>query len=207
MIHESDDPAAALLYEQEGLTRERLVGMLRAEGFRSCAVDDPELFHQLRRRTVFARFVVGVTSLAELEALALELEPRPLLLVAPLAEKAQAAAFRVALSDVDRVDRALRDPDAMREWLRGPGAVPRDASPPDLVRAAFEPAGLSERQLEVLTCALRGESGAAIARRLFISEPTVRNHLHAIYGRLRVSGRRELQGRFVQALLEGGVAE
>jgi DNA-binding CsgD family transcriptional regulator len=44
---------------------------------------------------------------------------------------------------------------------------------------------------------------ANIAAKLFISELTVRNHLHAIYERVGVSGRRELLGRFVQGLIEG----
>ena len=70
------------------------------------------------------------------------------------------------------------------------------------MRRTFGPFGLSERQLEVLSRALLGETSAEVARKLFISELTVRNHLHAIYQRVGVSGRRELLGRFVQALIE-----
>ena len=51
--------------------------------------------------------------------------------------------------------------------------------------------------------ALVGDPSPEIARRLFISQATVRNHLHAIYDRVGVSGRRELLGRFVRGLLEG----
>ena len=54
----------------------------------------------------------------------------------------------------------------------------------------------------MLRRALLGDSAAEIAGRLYISELTVRNHLHAIYERVGVSGRRELQGRFLQTLLE-----
>ena len=66
----------------------------------------------------------------------------------------------------------------------------------------FGPFGLSERQLEVLGRALLGEGSGAIAGRLFISELTVRNHLHAIYTQVGVSGRRELNGRFVRGLIQ-----
>jgi DNA-binding CsgD family transcriptional regulator len=71
------------------------------------------------------------------------------------------------------------------------------------VRETFEPFGLSERQLEVLRAALVGSRPREIGSQLFISELTVRNHLHAIYEKVGVSGRRELLGRFVSALLEG----
>ena len=75
------------------------------------------------------------------------------------------------------------------------------SSESDLVRGSFEPFGLSERQLEVLRLALVGQTPAEIGSTLFISERTVRNHLHAIYERVGVSGRRELLGRFVRVLL------
>ena len=81
------------------------------------------------------------------------------------------------------------------------GGICRPA--PDTVREAFLPFGLSERQLEVLGGALVGATSRQIAKQLFISELTVRNHLHAIYERVGVSGRRELLGRFVQGLIEG----
>lgn len=202
-----NERSAILVYEKDGLTRERLVAMLRAEGIRTCAVDDAALFRELCEHPAFTGLVVGVHRVDELEGLGVQREPRPLLVLAPLADPAEAAAFRVALGDAALVDRDLRDPDAVRACWRRADAREPAASTPDLVRAAFEPAGLSERQLEVLTCALRGESSAMIAGGLFISEPTVRNHLHALYARLRVSGRRELQGRFVQALLEGGAID
>jgi DNA-binding CsgD family transcriptional regulator len=54
----------------------------------------------------------------------------------------------------------------------------------------------------VTELALLGESRREIAGRLYVTEMTVRNHLHAIYERVGVSGRRELVGRFVRGLLE-----
>jgi DNA-binding CsgD family transcriptional regulator len=51
---------------------------------------------------------------------------------------------------------------------------------------------LSERQREILRRLLRGERVPAMARELFLSESTVRNHLSAIYRRLGVHSQQEL---------------
>ena len=106
------------------------------------------------------------------------------------------------------MDRGLRDPDALVGALDSALGEPSEASLPtaDVVRRAFEPFQLSERQLEVLSSALLGDSSAEIAGKLYISQMTVRNHLHAIYERVGVSGRRELLGRFVRGLVEEGHA-
>ena len=52
--------------------------------------------------------------------------------------------------------------------------------------------GLSTRQGEVLRRLLRGERVPNIARELFVSQSTVRNHLSAIYRRLGVHSQTEL---------------
>lgn len=54
---------------------------------------------------------------------------------------------------------------------------------------------LSPREREVLDPALEGLSARAIARRLSLSEATVRSHLSAIYSKLGVAGRIELLAR------------
>jgi DNA-binding NarL/FixJ family response regulator len=51
------------------------------------------------------------------------------------------------------------------------------------------PAGLSERELEVLTLAVRGLSNRQIAESLFLSPKTVGHHLESIYGKIGVSTR------------------
>lgn len=200
--HHAGGRGQVLVYEPDGLVGERVRQMARAEGFGSCAVDTMELFKQLHARLSFALFVVGVRSTDELEELDLSRKVQPLALLAPLYENGGATHYRVAFPEAKLVDRGLRDPDALRRVLDVAG--PRESAPPqrDTVRRAFGPFGLSERQLEVLSRALLGETSAEIARKLFISELTVRNHLHAIYQRVGVSGRRELLGRFVQALIE-----
>ena len=125
-----------------------------------------------------------------------------MLLVPRAAGRTAATHYGVALPDAVLVERRLTDPDALRRVLRpaAPSAAQRRPSEP--VREAFAPFGLSERQLDVLERALLGETAPQIAARLYISEVTVRNHLHAIYERVGVSGRRELQGRLIRSLLE-----
>jgi DNA-binding NarL/FixJ family response regulator len=50
---------------------------------------------------------------------------------------------------------------------------------------------LSDREREVLDLVARGCDNATIARRLFLSEKTVRNHVSACLGKLQVASRAE----------------
>jgi DNA-binding NarL/FixJ family response regulator len=52
-------------------------------------------------------------------------------------------------------------------------------------------AGLSERQIEILLAVTRGLSNRAIAQELWLSDQTVKFHLHNIYRKLGVSNRTE----------------
>lgn len=54
---------------------------------------------------------------------------------------------------------------------------------------------LSPREREVLDAAVEGQSAREVARRLSLSEATVRSHLSAIYSKLGVAGRVELMAR------------
>ena len=56
---------------------------------------------------------------------------------------------------------------------------------------------LSQRQLEILRRLLWGERVPMIARDLFLSQSTVRNHLSAIYRRLGVHSQAELLARLL----------
>jgi PAS domain S-box-containing protein len=62
-----------------------------------------------------------------------------------------------------------------------------------------EPAlrNVSQRQLEILRRLLRGERVPTIARDLFLSQSTVRNHLSAIYRRVGVHSQAELVARLL----------
>jgi DNA-binding NarL/FixJ family response regulator len=53
------------------------------------------------------------------------------------------------------------------------------------------PAGLTEREVEVLRLLPRGLSNAEIAEELFVSPRTVQTHLTNLYGKLGVGGRAE----------------
>jgi len=194
----------ALVFEPEALVAERVRQMLTAEGFSTCLVDDVTLFHELGTRIAFDLWVVGVTSPDSLGALGLSASTRPLVLLAPLDGRSDLARYRLEFPDSLILDRGLRDPDALRRALgaTAPGREGPDEGA-DAVGRAFATFGLSERQLQVLSRALVGQTSREIADSLFISELTVRNHLHAIYERVGVSGRRELLGRFVRGLIEG----
>jgi DNA-binding NarL/FixJ family response regulator len=60
--------------------------------------------------------------------------------------------------------------------------------------------GLTERQLEVLALMMQGKSNKAICRVLDVAEPTVKNHVTAIFKALKVTNRTEA----VIAVLESG---
>jgi PAS domain S-box-containing protein len=57
--------------------------------------------------------------------------------------------------------------------------------------------GLSERQSQILRRLVSGERVPAIARSLFVSESTVRNHLSAIYRKVGVHSQSELLARLI----------
>lgn len=51
---------------------------------------------------------------------------------------------------------------------------------------------LTRRELDVISAVASGLSNAEIAKQLFISENTVKYHVHSVLGKLRLSDRREL---------------
>lgn len=62
----------------------------------------------------------------------------------------------------------------------------------EAIEALFADRRLSPREIEVTQLALKGNSVAAISRKLFISENTTRGHMKAIYRKLEVHSRQEL---------------
>lgn len=62
---------------------------------------------------------------------------------------------------------------------------------------------LSEREREVLRLAAEGRANADIARRLFLSEKTVRNHVSSIFTKLGVTDRAQAVARARDAGLGG----
>lgn len=62
--------------------------------------------------------------------------------------------------------------------------------------------GLSAREVEILELIAEGRANADIARRLFLSEKTVRNHISSIYAKLGVADRAEAIARARRAGLD-----
>jgi len=62
----------------------------------------------------------------------------------------------------------------------------------DLCARLERPVTLSNRECEVVAALLRGEANKEIAKRLFISDRTVKNHLTHIYGKFGVETRAHL---------------
>jgi DNA-binding NarL/FixJ family response regulator len=65
-------------------------------------------------------------------------------------------------------------------------------------------AGLTEREREILDLVARGLTNPAIARRLVLSEKTVRNHVSNVFGKLQVADRAEAVARARDAGLGSG---
>jgi DNA-binding NarL/FixJ family response regulator len=87
---------------------------------------------------------------------------------------------------------AREEPTAPDPQRLGRARAPLPASPRDL--------GLTERQIEVLALMTQGKSNKAICRVLQLAEPTVKNHITAIFRALKVTNRTEA----VIAVIESG---
>jgi HD-GYP domain-containing protein (c-di-GMP phosphodiesterase class II) len=75
-----------------------------------------------------------------------------------------------------------QDPDAVRAVVEGAGgSAPKAAGP--------RPAGLSEREVEVLRLVADGLSNREIARRLHVSSRTAEHHVQHIYAKIGASSR------------------
>jgi DNA-binding NarL/FixJ family response regulator len=61
-------------------------------------------------------------------------------------------------------------------------------------RDARERTGLTPRELEILAAVSRGLSNREVGKELFLSDQTVKFHLHRIYGKLGVANRTEATG-------------
>jgi DNA-binding CsgD family transcriptional regulator len=105
------------------------------------------------------------------------------------------AELRVAMGDVDGAASLL---DEVRQvcvpFGAGPTVTRANALAARLTArlpGAHYPAGLTEREVEVLRLLPRGLSNAEIAAELFVSPRTVQTHLTNLYGKLGVGGRAE----------------
>jgi DNA-binding NarL/FixJ family response regulator len=123
----------------------------------------------------------------------------------PLAERlrpdiillnASAAPHTGPLSKGSRVFVLAPDPATAEPALRNGACghlVPGTFTVPDLIRALRDASrtrlGLSAREAEVMDLIASGRSNGEIARQLYLSEKTVKNHVNRIYSKLGVGSR------------------
>ncbi|MFA1548352.1 response regulator transcription factor [Actinomadura chokoriensis] len=100
------------------------------------------------------------------------------------------------LSGTSRVFLLSDDPAAVEAALRAGACghlVPGSFTALDLIRGVRDASrttlGLSARESEVMDLIATGRSNGEIARQLFLSEKTVKNHVNRIYAKLGVSSR------------------
>ena len=78
----------------------------------------------------------------------------------------------------------------------------------DAFAACAEKLGITPREAEIVRLILEGKSGKRITEELFISDHTVKNHLHHVYQKLGIRNRIQLVRCFQSALEDPGrVAE
>ncbi|MFI0351304.1 response regulator transcription factor [Actinomadura sp. 9N407] len=95
------------------------------------------------------------------------------------------------LSRTSRVFVLTSDPTTVPDTACGP--LPPDFTTCDLLRHVRDASrvshGLSAREAEVMDLIATGRSNGEIARQLFLSEKTVKNHVNRIYAKLGVTSR------------------
>ncbi len=140
----------------------------------------------------------GTDGLAVLRTMAsLGLETRAVVLTAAVSDEQLLEAVRLGARGVvlkeaapARLVEAVREVYAGREWIE-PGLVSRALrrmmSRENGLREAVQT--LTPRELEIVRLVAEGLRNRAVAERLFISEGTVKIHLHRIYEKLGVDGR------------------
>jgi DNA-binding CsgD family transcriptional regulator len=90
---------------------------------------------------------------------------------------------------MSEVQTALRRIGVELEWLGiSPSTLPDSCRTP----ACPELDSLSPRESEIAQLLVAGNRVSTIARRLFISQHTVRNHLQSVYRKVEVSSQAEL---------------
>src|ERR1019366_5820269 len=84
----------------------------------------------------------------------------------------------------------------MRQFAAGADEAPAGGTPPSSSRER-ERSLLSQREREIVALVAQGFKNKEMAEKMFISEQTVKNHLHNIFEKLGVSDRLELALHFI----------
>jgi HD-GYP domain-containing protein (c-di-GMP phosphodiesterase class II) len=126
-------------------------------------------------RGVTASFLpVAAQILAAADAYHTKTEPRP---------------YRAALSSDVAAEDLRHDAQLSKFDTKVVEAVLTEAGHPALQQRSERPAGLSEREVEVLGLVIRGLSNRQMAEILFVSPKTVDHHIQHIYDKIGVSTR------------------
>lgn len=105
-------------------------------------------------------------------------------------------------SDVPADGRAVADLiTRLSRGIRGAMTSQAVASAPTLSNGALRQ--LSSRELEIVTRLVSGDRVPSIARQLFLSEGTIRNHLSTVFGKLGVGSQQELIDLLREAPVSG----
>lgn len=111
----------------------------------------------------------------------LPLTPAPSCAFALLREDSHGPADGRAVADlITRLSRGIR------------GAMTSQAVASSPVRSNVDLSHLSSRELEIVTRLIAGDRVPSIAKQLFLSEGTIRNHLSSVFGKLGVGTQQEL---------------
>lgn len=114
------------------------------------------------------------------------------------AMRAGARGYLVKGAEQEQIERAIRSV-AAGEVMFGTGVAARAlayfASAPIGSRAARPFPELTDREVEVLQLVAGGHTNADIARRLYLSEKTVRNHVSNVFTKLQVENRSQAVAR------------
>jgi DNA-binding CsgD family transcriptional regulator len=111
----------------------------------------------------------------------LPLTPAPSCAFALLREDSHGPADGRAVADlITRLSRGIR------------GAMTSQAVASAPIRSNVDLSQLSSRELEIVTRLMAGDRVPAIAKQLFLSEGTIRNHLSSVFGKLGVRTQQEL---------------
>jgi DNA-binding NarL/FixJ family response regulator len=87
------------------------------------------------------------------------------------------------------------DNESLRALLEDTGAISRPG----------KISGVTDREKEIIECVCQGMSNREIARRLVLSEYTVKTHLNTIFKKFNISNRSKLMMLAMQSPLAGSV--
>lgn len=93
--------------------------------------------------------------------------------------------------DADQLAAMVRSAAEGTGSLSGPALQALLAGPPQAQASGGDTYDLSDRQIEVMDLVAAGKPNRVIARALFLSEKTVKNHINQIFAKLGVSTRAE----------------